>query len=369
VSAPRLEIQLGQLRENTAELVGSLGPLGIEVCAVTKAMLGSPELARELLAGGARSLGESRIENIEHLRRAGITAPIALIRSPMMSQVDRIVASADLSLNSEVDVVERLAAAASKRGLRHGVLLMVELGDLREGIMPGELHEAVRRVLTFPGVLLRGIGTNLACQSGVVPDDANMAELSKLATSIEAAFGVHLEIISGGNSANLDWALRPGADVGRINQLRLGESILLGREPLRRTALPGLHQDAISLVAEVIESKSKPAEPWGELGETAFGAAAAGSAARSGRHRVIVALGRQDVDVEAITAPEGYVVLGASSDHLILEGPAEPPRVGAELRFDLGYSALLRAATSPFVDRHFVRTAIPSATPAGIARA
>jgi predicted amino acid racemase len=349
-----LEIDLGRLRENTTELVRALLPLGIEVCGVTKALSGSPELAREMLAGGARSLGESRVENIERLRRAGITAQIALIRSPMPSQVDRVVASADLSHNSELAVITQLSAAATRRGVRHGVLLMVELGDLREGIMPTDLDEAVSGVLDLPGVTLRGIGTNLACQSGVAPDDANMAVLSELATSLEGRFGLRLEIVSGGNSANLDWALRPGADVGRINRLRLGESILLGREPLRRTALAGLHQDAFSLVGEVIESKAKPSEPWGELAETAFGAPSHGAGGRFGRHRVLVALGRQDVDVEALIAPDGYEVLGASSDHLVLEGPEEPPVVGDVLRFGLGYAALLRAATSPFVARRYL---------------
>ncbi len=112
--------------------------------------------------------------------------------------------------------------------------------------------------------MLKGIGTNLACRCGVSPDAKNMAELSALADSIEATFDTPLSIISGGNSANLQWALS-GTDTGRINNLRLGEAILLGCEPLHRQPIDGLHTDAITLIAEVIESKVKPSQPWGEM--------------------------------------------------------------------------------------------------------
>jgi predicted amino acid racemase len=271
MSTPRLEIRLDRIRHNARNLVGRLGSRGIAVCGVTKATLGSHEVAAAMLAGGSTSIGESRIENVEALRRAGIGAEIMLVRSPMSSQVERVVSAADLSLNSEIDVILQLSASACLQERPHGVVLMIELGDLREGIMPGDLLEVAREVMGLPGIVLRGIGTNLACHSGVVPDAANMAELSALATSIEAALDVELEIVSGGNSANLDWALDAGAEVGRINHLRLGESILLGREPLRRSVPEGLETDAFALVGEVIESKHKPFETRGSLAQAAFG--------------------------------------------------------------------------------------------------
>ena len=325
---------------------------------MTKATLGSPEIARELLAAGVTSLGESRIENVERLRGAGITAEITLIRSPMMSQADRIVAGADVSCNSELAVVERLSESARRQRMTHGVVLMVELGDLREGIMPDELLATVGRVLALPAIVLRGIGTNLACQNGVVPDGANMAEVSALAVSVESTFGIALDIVSGGNSANLPWAFEPGADTGRVNHLRLGEAILLGREPVRRTVIEGLHPDAVCVVGEVIESRRKPSHPRGVRGQTAFGHEVDHRAERelgpAEAHRVIVALGRQDLDTHGLVAPDGYEVLGASSDHLVLRCTSPPPRVGSELRFRVDYGALMGAATSPFVSRRYV---------------
>jgi predicted amino acid racemase len=149
------------------------------------------------------------------MRGAGLTVPMTLIRSPMISQVDRVVRHVQVSFNTEPAVITGLADAARAAGTTHGIVLMVELGDLREGIMPGGVADVVRHTLGFPDLELRGLGANLACQSGVVPDARNMAELSAIATSVEAMLGRRLDIVSGGNSGNLDWALS-GADTGRI---------------------------------------------------------------------------------------------------------------------------------------------------------
>jgi predicted amino acid racemase len=347
MSAPRLEIDLVKLQHNACTLVDRLAAGGISVTGVTKATLGSPEVAGAFLRGGMRSLGDSRIENIEGMRRAGVAASMSVIRTPMLSQVSEVVEHADVSFNTELDVVAGLSCAAQKVGKTHGVVLMIELGDLREGILPGNLQLAVRKVLRLPNITLDGIGTNLACHSGVAPDAENMAELSTLAASVDAAFGVHLGIVSGGNSANLTWALS-GADTGRVNDLRLGESLLLGREPLHRRPIDGLYTDAITLVAEVIESKVKPSKPWGEVGQTAFGAKPP-ALDRGDISRTILAIGRQDVDPDGLSPPEGIEILGASGDHLIADSGRQRLPVGAEVRFQLDYSALLRAMTSPFV--------------------
>lgn len=351
MSAPRLEIRLDHIEHNASTLVARLGVRGIAVTGVTKATLGSPEVAAAMLRGGVAGLGDSRIENIEALRNAGIEGPMTLIRSPMLSQVDRVVAAADASLNTELTVIDALAAAAARSGRRHGIVLMVELGDLREGLLPADLGAAVECTLGSPDLELLGLGTNLACQSGVVPDERNMAELSSAARWMEATFGVDLRIVSGGNSANLDWAAA-SSTVGRVNDLRIGEALLLGREPLHRRPIRGLRTDAFTLVAEVIESKTKPSSAWGAFGETAFGPPGETSD-RGDTARALLAVGRQDVDPAGLVPPPGLTVLGASSDHLVLDAGAAGPPVGSEICFQLGYGALLAAMTSPFVGRDF----------------
>ncbi len=347
MTAPRLEIDLEKIHHNARTLVERLAERGISITGVTKATLGSPDIAATLLRAGVNALGDSRIENIEAMRRAQVQALMTLIRSPMISQADRVVMHADISLNTEIDVISNLSSAAQKARRTHGVVLMVELGDLREGIMPGDLEDMVRKTLRFPNITLKGIGTNLACRSGVSPDAEKMAELSALADSIDATFGSKLGIVSGGNSGNLQWALR-GADTGRINDLRLGESLLLGRETLQRQPIDGLHTDAITLIAEVIESKPKPSRPWGKIAQTAFGEMPPATD-RGHISQTILALGHQDTDPCGLIAPPGIEILGASSDHLITNSGRSGLSVGAEITFQLNYSALVRAMTSPFV--------------------
>lgn len=353
MTSPRLEIDLSKIRHNARLLVNLLGKRGISVSGVTKAFLGQPDVARELLAAGVSGLADSRIENIQTMRRASVKAHMTLIRSPMIGQAALVVRTIETSLNTELDVISELSKAARDMGRVHGVVLMVELGDLREGIMPGELENTVRRTLRFPNIVLMGIGTNLACRCGVVPDMKNMGELTHLADAIDATFGTFLPVVSGGNSSNLDWALG-AASIGRINNLRLGESILLGCEPLHREPIEGLHTDAITLVAEVIESKIKPSQPRGEVAETAFGSAIT-PAGRGSISQVILAVGHMDTDPQGLTPPSGITILGSSSDHLVLDAGRSRPRVGAEMKFQLNYSALIRSMSSPFVTKRIKR--------------
>jgi predicted amino acid racemase len=349
MSAPRLEIDLGKIQHNARTLVERLARRGISVTGVTKASLGSPDIAQAMLTAGVSDLGDSRIENIEAMRKSNVSARMSMIRSPMLSQASRVVASADMSFNSELETVRCLSLEARKLDRTHAVALMVELGDLREGIMPVDLMAAVTETLGLPNIVLRGLGTNLACRSGVSPDDSNMGELSRLANMIEARFDISLDIISGGNSANLDWVFS-AEHTGRINNLRLGESILLGCETLHRNRIDGLHSDAITLVAEVIESKVKPTMPWGSLAQTAFGALPVGND-RGTILQSIAAIGIQDVDLGGIRSPEGIQILGGSSDHLIISSGGADVAVGTEIAFQLDYGALLRAMTSPFVTK------------------
>lgn len=362
MSAPRLEIDLDKIQHNARTLVDRLAGRGISVTAVMKASLGSPEIARVLLDAGVSMVGDSRMENIEAMSRAGIKAPMMLIRSPMISEVQRVVRYAELSLNSELDVIRKLSDAAKVAGKRHGIVLMVELGDLREGIMPVDLEHTVGQVLGMPNIDLKGIGANLACHCGVSPDGTNMAELSALASAIERAFGITLGLVSGGNSANLNWAFS-GADTGRINNLRLGESILLGCEPLHRQPIEGLFTDAITLIAEVIESKTKPSQPWGDIAQNAFGEKVP-TADRGNVARAILAIGQQDVDPSGLQAPTGIDIIGASSDHLIIDCGQDWLSVGAEVRFQLNYSAMVRAMTSPFVSKVLQTSSKPIPVPA-----
>ncbi len=351
MNAPRLLVDLDAVTHNAGILVDRLSDRGIAVTGVVKATLGSPAIGRAMLQGGVTGLGDSRVQNLESLAAADLSTPLTLVRAPMLSQAPRVVRTAHTSLNTEPAVVGALAAAAVRQGRIHDVVLMVELGDLREGLLATDVLDAARCVATLPGVRLRGLGTNLACRSGVVPNQEKMDQLSRLVEQVERACGISLDVVSGGNSANLAWALGPGHS-GRVNDLRLGEAILLGVEPLHRTPLPGLRTDAFTLVAEVIEARHKPALPWGRIAQTAFGLAPPAEADQGTDrmvNQVVLALGRQDADPVGLTAPAGMRVLAMSSDHLIIDAGDHAMAAGDEVSFGVDYSCLLRAMTSPYV--------------------
>ena len=179
-----------------------------------------------------------------------------------------------------------------------------------------------------------------------------MQELSAMAGNLQQRYGINFEIVSGGNSANYQWFVST-PDAGLVNHLRIGEAILLGCDTLTREPIPGLHTDAFTLVAELIELKTKPSRPHGEIAQDAFGHSPVFEN-KGIMERAILALGRQDVDALAIKPRIEAEVLGASSDHLILDVSGLGLKVGEKVRFDVGYGALLRAMTSPYVEKVYL---------------
>lgn len=346
---PRIEINLEKIAHNAKALKELYGSKGIDVIGVTKVVCGNPDIAKALVKSGIRILADSRIENIRRMLNAGVKAQFLLTRTPGLSQAAAVVKYTDISLNTELSVIEKLSAYAIDYDRPHKIILMVELGDLREGLMPADLDDTVHQVLRLKGIQLAGIGSNLACFGGVMPDEEKMGFLSSIAHDIEEKFGLNLEYVSGGNSANYNW-FTSTRDVGRINNLRLGESIFLGCETLFRKPIPGLHTDAMTLVSEVVESKIKPSLPYGNICQDAFGNVPEFKDQGQIR-RAILGIGLQDVQVSGLTPRSDIEIIGASSDHIIVNAKSTVLDVGNELEFDLNYGALLSAMTSLYVNK------------------
>lgn len=250
---PRMEIDLSKIRDNTRILADLYGAQGISIMGVSKAVLGEPAIIEAMIQGGVKFIADSRLENIQKMKAAGISTDFVLLRTAP-SQAELIVEIVDISLNSELETIRKIAYYAGLNNKIHQIILMVELGDRREGILPCDLAKFIREILTLSHIKIVGIGCNLACYGGIKPDDQNMHGLSEQVELLEKEFQINLSIISGGNSANYEW-YKETQDVGRINNLRLGESILLGCETVYGNVIPGLQTKAFQLVAEVIESK------------------------------------------------------------------------------------------------------------------
>lgn len=360
MSTPYLTIELDRIEHNARSIVELCRSHGIEVTGVTKAVCGHPAIARAMLRGGVLSLADSRFENIRRMKDAGIETSFMLLRLPPLSRADDTVELSDVSLNSESAVLEVLSASAARRGRVHDVILMVDLGDLREGVWPDDLLPLVKRVQQLPGIRILGVGANLACLAGVIPTEENMARLVALAGEVERLTGSMLKWISGINSSGLD-LIASGLMPSRINHARIGEAILLGRETIHRKPWPGTHQDAFRLYAEVVELKMKPSMPIGERGEDAFGHYPVFED-RGERLRALLNLGHEDVDVEGLVPLDpGCRIVGASSGYLVLDVTDAERKmcVGDELAFDVNYSALLAAFSSGYVEKRVLDNGAP----------
>ena len=361
MTRPFVTIDVTKIEHNARSIVRLCATHGIDVVGVTKGTCGHPDVAKAMLRGGASSIGESRMENIRRLKAAGVETSYMLLRIPPLSEVDEVVESVDVSLNSELSVLLGLSEAACRRGRVHDVIIMIDLGDLREGILPADLVPFVRDALRLRGIRIVGVGTNLTCFGGIVPSARNMNELVVCANELEKTFGLELTWISGANSSALE-LIASGSMPKRMNQARIGEAILLGRETVHRKPWPGTFQDAFLLHAEVLELKEKPSVPIGERGEDAFGRSPE-FVDRGDIERAILNVGREDVDVEGMTPVDPRLaILGASSDYIIVDvSRAEHRvRVGDTLTFALNYSALLAAMTSEYVEKRSISERLPS---------
>jgi predicted amino acid racemase len=351
-----ITIDLGKLEENTRGVVEALGA-GVDVVTVTKATAGSPEVARAMLAGGAAALAESRLENITRMRGAGVDTTFWLLRAAPPAAAAETVRLADISLASELDSVAALGAAAREAGMVHAIIAMVDLGDLREGMMPEELPAFLDTAARVPGIEIAGIGVNLACYGGVEPSADNLGRLAELAEWAERRLGKKL-IVSGGNSSSIELAVREGMPAA-VNNLRIGESVLLGVSVLTREPILGLHRDAFIASAPLIECKVKPSMPIGTIAQDAFGNTPE-FIDRGLRRRAICAIGRQDAPPAGLRPVDPRIeVLGASSDHLILdvENLPETPAIGEAIEFVPNYAALVGLFTSPYVRKVYTGSA------------
>ena len=287
------------------------------------------------------------------MKRAGVKSRFMLLRAPMRSELEETVSLADISLNSEISTLKFLNQIAQRYERIHRVVLMIELGDRREGVLPEMALERVKEILELRSLKLAGIGANLTCLNGIKPTAEKMAELSALADEIEQIYSLKLEIVSGGNSANYQWLVEC-SHAGRINHLRVGETILFGSDPITQEGIDGFEHDAFRLQAEVIESKRKPSKPSGEVTFDAFGEVP--QVKDEGlRKRAILAIGSQDVDPSGCRPIDPDLrIIGTTSDHMLIDSGDKTLKVGDIVEFRLQYRALLRLMVSGYVEKNYL---------------
>lgn len=352
IRTPRLEIFPQRIEANARAVIDLCHNHGAQVACVTKVMSAHPAVVHALVAAGADMIADSRILNLQSISDIGLDLPLMLLRIPAPSRAADVIRCSDISLNSSAETIELLSEAAVFMKRHHKVIIMIDVGDLREGVWPDRACEVVYEAAKLSNIEVVGLGCNLACYGGVIPTTENMQMLVEVRDHCREITGLPLDILSGGNSANLP-LLAAGGMPKEINQFRIGEAITLGRNVLDRTPWPGTRQDTFRVVTEIVEIERKPSVPIGCRGQDAFGGFH-DFVDRGIRKRAICNIGRQDVVVDGITPEDpGIIVLGGSSDHLVIdvEEACEEVRLGDEVVFYPSYGALLAATTSPYVQK------------------
>lgn len=351
---PLLRVYLDVIERNTRAIVAKCGGLGITVWAVTKGLSAPIELARRLKDTGVTALADSRVANIARMKKSGIDIPCALVRIPMRSELEDVVEYADYSLVSETGTLVAMSAICEAKKKTHKVLLMVDLGDLREGFWQDEAEQiAVELKKLSPALQITGVGVNFGCASGVLPSPENLGQLLSFGKVLEQALGRDFEIYSGGATTKSLATMDEGLFPAGINNLRVGEGCLLGTDKSYGVEIPWLEQKTMELEAELVEVRVKPSLPIGKVGRDAFGNVPKFED-RGRRLRGILAIGRQDVYVDSLRPLEqGVQIITASSDHTIvdLEDCRIKPKVGDILKFRPQYPAMLSLSTSPYVTK------------------
>ena len=347
---PRIVIDRDKLRNNCTQIVKHGEARGIAVAGVIKGAGGLPEIARLYRSCGAAQLATSRLEQMELWRREGIPGPYMLLRVPGLSELPEVARLADYSLQSDATTLDALNSVCAEQGVTHRVIIMADLGDLREGFWDKtEMVEVCCHVEQgLDHLHLAGVGVNLGCYGAVKPTPENMEQLVDIARAVEARIGRRLEIVSGGATSSytlVHWGTMPQG----INHLRIGETALLAKDlqvDWGISDMDYLLRGTMRLEAEIIELRKKPTHPVGETVIDAFGNRPT-FVDRGMRLRALAAFGRADVgQVETLLCREpGMTVIGGSSDHCILDVEDCPRalRVGDVVSFDLSYSHMLYA--------------------------
>lgn len=353
---PALEVNLDAIRTNAQVLCDLCAANGISVAGIIKFFDGDLQVAKAYRDGGCVQLGVSRAKHLQAIKEAFPTTETLLTRSPTRGDMEATARYADLSLHSDPGVLMTLNEEAGKWGTHPGIILMLDVGDLREGVdnIP-ELVALAKLCENLPNLNLRGVGTNHACLNGVLPTKENLTFLVEGAEAVEHAIGRKLDIISGGSSINL-LLLRDGVNQmpSRINHLRLGGSIAnpMNIRITQGLTFPGLREDSLCLTAEIIEVHEKASVPKGQF-RKCWADETVVWKDKGRRMRAILALGSQDVEDAGTLIPElpGVEVVGCSNDHTIVDvtDTGRTWKFGDTLTFRVRYSNMLHAFTGDHV--------------------
>lgn len=347
-----------KLKDNYTRLDKLFTKEKIQWAVVTKLLCGNRTFLQEVINLGIKQLCDSRVSNLKSIKQLAPDIETIYIKPPPARSIPEIVRYADISLNTELRTLKLISNEAIKQNKTHKVIIMIELGELREGVMRDDLIEFYKNVFTLPNIEITGIGTNLTCLYGILPNHDKLIQLSLYKQLIEAKFNKSIPLVSGGSSVSIPLILQKLLPSG-INHFRVGETLFLGTDVYHDTVLKSMHNDIFRLYAEIIELTEKPTRPMGEMGTNVEGHSFDFSDSENGQTscRAILDLGLLDAESKHLHPVDKQIEFAGSSSNMIvidLGKNEKKYKTGDLIEFRLDYMGALRIMNSRYIEKRIV---------------
>jgi predicted amino acid racemase len=321
----------------------------------TKLFCGNRDYLNEVINLGIGEVHDSRVSNLKVIKEIDPDTLTIYIKPPPKDIVRDVVKYADISLNTELATLHELSDEAQRQNTTHKVIIMIELGDLREGVMRDDLINFYEKVFRLPGIEVVGLGTNLNCLHGVMPDGDKLIQLSLYKQIIELRFKKEIPLVSGGTTVTIPLLLRNQLPEG-VNHFRVGEALFFGKNLFTDGVIDGMSDQVMELYSQIIELSEKPVVPTGDLGVNPQGKAVQIEEDDYGKtsYRAIIDIGVLDIQPNyLVPVDENIKITDASSDMLVLDVGSNPNKykVGDMIRFKLKYMGALGLMSSDYIEK------------------
>lgn len=350
-----LKLKRESLQHNYKFIAAKLEEAGIEWGVVSKLLCGNRAFIRELLDLGIREIHDSRISNLQVIKQMDDTVQTVYIKPPAKKAIKSIIKYADVSFNTELSTIRLLSLEAQKQEKLHKIIIMIEMGDLREGVLGEHLLDFYGQIFELPNVKVVGLGTNLNCLYGVMPSQDKLIQLSLYKQLVEAKFDRTIEWVSGGTSVVFPLLLTKQLPKG-INHFRIGEMLYFGNNLFTEEPVKGMKNDVFTLHAQIIELIEKPKVPIGELASNPSGEQFVVDENDYGKtsYRAILDLGLLDISTDFLEPINKEIVItGASSDMIVIDlgSTKRNYMVGDWVKFKLKYMGALGLLNSNYIEK------------------
>lgn len=360
----KLKINITNLLQNILTLDSLFEKKKKKWTLVLKVLGGNWDVLTSILSSKSiknlHSVADSRMSGLKIVKQIRPDMKTMLIKPPSMSAVHNVVKYADISLNTSTKVIQALNNAAEKQGVIHKIIIMIELGELREGILKENTVRFYSQVFNLKNIEVIGLGTNLGCMYGIEPTYDKLIQLCLYKEIIQQKFKNTLSLISGGSSITLP-LLKNRELPADVNHFRIGEAVFLGITPYNNSVFGNLNEDVFRLYANIIELKRKPDAPEGIIGGGSVGHLnediqnTDNGGAERFHHRAIVDFGILDVNPQTDIVPENDNIkfIGTTSDMTVydLDENSENMIVGDMIVFKPNYMGVARLMLSKYISK------------------